>query len=177
VPERPDAARQWRDTAAGIEIFRARYNVPEKEATPVPERFRDEDIGRQLHEQAVTVSKRSRALPDHASEQDRTLDALHTADRTKDTHAPETPAQQASDADRQANGQAPTAITPPQTEKPRLMTRMEKMVAEQQARKAAEQKPTEKTPETDAQRQARLAAEQAVREQQRLGDQSHGREL
>ena len=51
------------------------------------------------------------------------------------------------------------------------------MVAEQQARKAAEQKPTEKTPETDAQRQARLAAEQAVREQQRLGDQSHGREL
>ena len=44
---------------------------------------------------------------------------------------------------------------------------MEKMIAEQQARKAAEQKPSEaKAPETDAQRQARLAAEQAVRDRQ-----------
>jgi conjugative relaxase-like TrwC/TraI family protein len=178
VPERPAAAQQWRDTAAAIEMFRARYNVPETEVTPVPERFRDEDIGRQLHQQAVTVRKRSRALPDHATEQDRTLDALSAVDGTKDTHAPIAPAQQASDTDRQANGQEPTAITPPQTEKPRLMTRMERMVAEQQARRAAEQKPAEqKVPETDAQRQARLAAERAVREQQRVMDQSRGQDL
>lgn len=168
VPERPDAAQQWRDTAAHIELFRARYNIPETETTPVPERFRaEEGTGRQLHEQAVTVSKRSRALPDSATDRDRALDALSAVDRTKDTHAPTTPAQQASNQDRQANGQEPTAITPPQTEKPRLMTRMEKMIAEQQARKAAEQKPSEaKAPETDAQRQARLAAEQAVRDRQ-----------
>lgn len=37
VPERPDAAQQWRDTAAEIEIFRARHNIPETKATPVPE--------------------------------------------------------------------------------------------------------------------------------------------
>jgi hypothetical protein len=177
VPARPDAARQWRDTAAGIEIFRARYKVPETEAKPVPERFRDEETGWRLHQQAVTVSKCSRALPGQASEQDRTLDALSAVDRTKDTHAPESPAQQASDADRQANGQEPTAVTPPQTEKPRLMTRLQKMVAEQQARKAAEQEPAEqKAPETDAQRHARMAAERSVREQQRA-DQSRGDDL
>jgi hypothetical protein len=165
VPGRPDAAQQWRDTAAEIELFRARYNVPETEATPVPERFREEDIGRQLHEQAVTVNKRSRALPDHASEQDRALDALHTVERTKATHAPE------------IHGQEPTAVTPAQVEKPRLMTRLQKMVAEQQARKAAEQKPAEqKAPETDAQRHARMAAERSVREQQRA-DQSRGDDL
>lgn len=98
-------------------------------------------------------------------------------DRTKGTHAPVSPAQQVSDADWQANGQEPTAITPPQTEKRRLMTRMEKLVAEQQARKAAEQKPAEKAPETDPQRQARLAAEQTVRDQQRITDQSRDRGL
>jgi hypothetical protein len=177
VPERPDAAQQWRDTAAGIELFRARYNVPETEATPVPERFRGEEVGRQLHEQAVTVSKRSRALPENATEQDRMLDAIRAVDRHQDTHTPVSPAQQASDADRQANGQESAAITPPQTEKPRLMTRMEKLVAEQQARKAGEQKPAEqKAPETDAQRHARMAAERSVREQQRA-DQSRGDDL
>ncbi|SDQ03514.1 MobF family relaxase [Arthrobacter crystallopoietes] len=170
VPARPDAARQWRDTAATLEMFRARYNIPETEATPVPERFRNDDIGRQLYDQAVTVSKRSRALTDHATGQDRTLDAINAVERAKNTHAPQAPAQQASDTDRKTHGQEPIAITPPQTEKPRLMTRMEKMVAEQQARKTAEQKPAEqKAPETDAQRQARLAAERAVREQQRAG--------
>jgi hypothetical protein len=177
VPERPDAAQQWRDTAAGIELFRARYNVPETEATPVPERFREEDIGRQLHEQAVTVSKRSRALPDHAAEQDRTLDALHAVDRHQDSHAPASPAQQASDADRRTHGQEPTAVAPAQVEKPRLMTRLQKMVAEQQAKRAAEQQPAEKAPETDAQRQARVAAERAVREQQRTTDQARGQDL
>ncbi|NMR32260.1 relaxase domain-containing protein [Arthrobacter sp. SF27] len=175
VPARPDAARQWRDTAATLEVFRARYNIPETQATPVPERFRNDDIGRQLHEQAVTVSKRSRALPDHATDQDRTLDAINAVERTKNTHALQAPAQQASDTDRKTHGQEPTAITPAQTEKPRLMTRMEKMVAEQQAKKTVEQKPAEqKAPETDAQRQARLAAERAVREQQRATDELRG---
>jgi len=68
VPERPDAARRWRETAASIELFRARYNIPDTETARVPERFRTEDIGSELHEQTVTISKRSRALPDHASD-------------------------------------------------------------------------------------------------------------
>jgi hypothetical protein len=55
----PDAAQQRRGTARQIELFRGRYNVSETAARPVPERFGEEDTGRQLHEQAVTVSKRS----------------------------------------------------------------------------------------------------------------------
>ncbi len=88
VPARPDAAQQWRDAAVSIEMFRARYNVPETDATPVPERLRNEEIGQQLHDQAVTVSKRSHALPEHTTDQDRTLDALAAVERSKDTHAP-----------------------------------------------------------------------------------------
>ncbi|MDQ0104445.1 conjugative relaxase-like TrwC/TraI family protein [Paenarthrobacter nicotinovorans] len=174
VPARPDAAQQWRDTAASIEMFRARYNVPETEATPVPERFRNEEIGQQLHDQAVTVSKRSQALPEHTTDEDRTLDALRAVERSKDTHAPESPAQRATDVDRRANAQEPTAITPAQTEKPRLMSKMERMIAERQAKQAAESKPVEKAPESEAQRQARLAAERAVREQQRSNDELRG---
>ncbi|MET4097676.1 hypothetical protein ABIB51_004632 [Arthrobacter sp. UYCu712] len=63
--------------------------------------------------------------------------------------------------------QEPAAVTPVQVEKPRVMTRLQKLVAEQQAKKAAEQAPVEKKPETDAQRQSRLMAERAQREQQR----------
>ncbi|MCD4850793.1 MobF family relaxase [Paenarthrobacter nitroguajacolicus] len=174
VPARPDAAQQWRDAAVSIEMFRARYNVPETDATPVPERLRNEEIGQQLHDQAVTVSKRSHALPEHTTDQDRTLDALAAVERSKDTHAPESPAQRATDADRKANAQEPTAITPSQTEKPRLMSKMERMIAERQAKQAAEPKPVEKAPETEAQRQARLAAERAVREQQRSNDELRG---
>ncbi|XAS69871.1 hypothetical protein V3C33_20790 (plasmid) [Micrococcaceae bacterium Sec5.7] len=47
------------------------------------------------------------------------------------------------------------------------MTRLQKLVAEQQAKKTAEQAPAEKKPETEAQRQSRLMAERAQREQQR----------
>jgi conjugative relaxase-like TrwC/TraI family protein len=178
VPARPDAAQQWRDTAASIEMFRARYNVPETEATPVPERFRNEEIGQQLHDQAVTVSKRSRALPEHTTDQDRTLDALHAVERTKETHAQESPAQRASDADREANGQDPTAVTPAQTEKPRLRSRLEKLTAERNAARLAAhqaaQPHAEQTPEQKeaAKQQAERAAAQA-----RQNQQNHGREL
>lgn len=178
VPARPDAAQQWRDTAASIEMFRARYNVPETEATPVPERFRNEEIGQQLHDQAVTVSKRSRALPDHATDQDRTLDALRAVERTKDTHAPESPGQHASDADREAHAQEPTAVTPAQTEKPRLRSRLEKLTAERNAARLAAQQAaqpqSEQTPEQKeaAKQQAERAAAQA-----RQNQQNHGREL
>ncbi|MFM9432787.1 MobF family relaxase [Arthrobacter sp. MP_2.3] len=167
VPEKPEAAQQWRDTAAELEMFRARYNVPDTEAAPVPERFRSDDIGRALHDRAVTVSKRSRALPDHASEQDRLQAAAAALARNERTHAPAAPAQEATDKHRQANAQEPAAVTPAQVEKPRVMTRLQKLVAEQQAKKAAEQAPVEKKPETEAQRQSRPMAERAQREQQR----------
>ena len=159
-------------------MFRARYNVPETEATPVPERFRNEEIGQQLHNQAVTVSKRSRALPEHTTDQDRTLDALHAVERTKETHAQESPAQGASDTDREANGQEPTAITPAQTEKPRLRSRLEKLTAERNAARLAAQQAaqpqSEQTPEQKeaAKQQAERAAAQA-----RQNQQNHGHEL
>ncbi len=54
------------------------------------------------------------------------------------------------------------------------MSKMERMIAERQAKQAAEPKPVEKAPETEAQRQARLAAERAVREQQRSNDELRG---
>lgn len=181
VPARPDAAQQWRDTVASIEMFRARYNVPDTEPAPVPERLRGEDIGRELHEQAVTVSKRSRALPDHASDQDKALDAINALERTQDTHATQAPAQQASDADRELNDQALTAVTPVEVEKPRVMTRLQRLVAEQQAKKAAEQGPQEEpagpTAETAAQKQTRLMAEQALRDQQQAAQQRRGPSL
>lgn len=139
VPARPDAAQEWRDTAASIEMCRARCKVPDMEATPVPERFRNEEIGQQLHAQAVTVSKRSHALPEHTTEEDRTMDALRAVERSKDTLSPESPAQRATDADRQTSGQERAAITPEQTEKPRLRSRLEKIRAERNAARLAAQ--------------------------------------
>lgn len=67
-------------------------------------------------------------------------------ERTKNAPTRPGPPQQASGIDREVHGQEPTAITPPQTEKPRPITKLEKMVAEQQTREAAEQKPMEKIP-------------------------------
>ena len=72
-------------------MFRARYYVPDTEATPVPERFRNDEIGQKLHDQVVAVSKRSHALPELTTEEDRTLDALGAVERTKDTHTPRGP--------------------------------------------------------------------------------------
>lgn len=128
----------------------------------MPERFRNEEIGQQLHAQAVTVSKRSHALPEHTTEEDRTMDALRAVERSKDTHSPESPAQRATDADRQTSGQEPAAITPEQTEKPRLRSRLEKIRAERNA-------PAQKEA---AKQQAERAASQ-VRQQQH----DQGREL
>lgn len=167
VPADPAAAQQWRDTAAELELFRARYNVPDTEQVPVPENLRTNDIGQDLHDRAVTVSKRARALTDHATEPDKLTAAAEALDRAKDTHAPTAPAQEATDKDRALNAQEPAAVTPTQVEKPRVMTRLQKLVAEQQAKKNAGQPPVEKKPETEAQRQARLMAERAQREQQR----------
>ena len=178
VPARPDAAQQWRDTAASIEMFRARYNVPETEATPVPERFRNEEIGQQLHDQAVTVSKRSHALPEHTTDEDRTLDALRAVERSKDTHAPESPAQRATDADRKANAQEPTAITPAQTEKPRLRSRLEKITAERNAaRLAAQQQAQPQTEQTAEQKEAAKQQAERAAAQARQNQHDHGREL
>ncbi|WP_216659664.1 hypothetical protein [Paenarthrobacter sp. CM16] len=178
VPARPDAAQQWRDTAASIELFRARYNVPETEDTPVPERFRNDEIGQQLHAQAVTVSKRSHALPEHATDQDLTLDALAAVERSKDTHAPESPAQRATDGDRQANAQEPTAITPAQTEKPRLRSRLEKITAERNAaRLAAQQEAQPQTEGTAAQKEAAKQQAERTAAQARQKQHDQGREL
>ncbi len=178
VPARPDAAQQWRDTAASIEMFRARYNVPETEDTPVPERFRNEEIGQQIHAQAVTVSKRSHALPEHATDHDRALDALSAVERSKDTHAAESPGQRATDADRAANAQEPAALTPPQTDKPRLRSRLEKITAERNAvRLAAQQESQPQTEETAEQKDvAKQQAERAVA-QARQNQHDQGREL
>lgn len=49
VSERAEAAQQWRDTAAEVEMFRARYQIPDTETTPIPERFREQEIGKELH--------------------------------------------------------------------------------------------------------------------------------
>jgi conjugative relaxase-like TrwC/TraI family protein len=178
VPARPDANQQWRDTAASIEMFRARYNVPETEATPVPERFRNEEIGQQLHDQAVTVSKRSHALPEHTTEEDRTRDALNAVERNKNTHAPEAPAQRATDKDRQANVQEPAAITPGQTEKPRLRSRLEKITAERNAaRLAAQQQAQPGSEQTAEQREAAKRQAERAAAQARQNQQDQGREL
>ncbi|WP_017200484.1 MobF family relaxase [Arthrobacter sp. M2012083] len=178
VPASPDAAQQWRDTAASIEMFRARYNVPETEATPVPERFRNEEIGQQLHDQAVTVSKRSHALSEHTTDHDRTLDALRAVERSKDTHAAESPGQRATDADRAANAQEPAAITPPQTDKPRLRSRLEKITAERNAaRLAAQQESQPQTEETAEQKEAVKQQAERAAAQARQNQQDQGREL
>jgi conjugative relaxase-like TrwC/TraI family protein len=178
APDRPDAAQQWRDTAASIEMFRARYNVPETEATPVPERFRNEEIGQQLHDQAVTVSKRSRALPEHTTDQDRTLEALRAVERTKETHAQESPAQRASDADREAHGQEPATVTPAQTEKPRLRSRLEKLTAERNtARLAAQQAAQPQSEKTAEQKEAAKQQAERAAAQARQNQQNHGHEL
>jgi conjugative relaxase-like TrwC/TraI family protein len=174
VPEKPEAAQEWRDTAAELELFRARYNVPDTEQVPVPENLRTDDIGQDLHNRAVTVSKRARALSDHATEPDKLKAAAEALDRAKDTHAPASPAQDATDKDRALNAQKPTAVTPAQKDKPRLRTKLERMIAEQQAKNAPAQKPAEQATETEAQRQARLASERAVREQQRSADEVRG---
>lgn len=178
VPARPDAAQQWRDTAASIELFRARYNVPETETTPVPERFKNEEIGQQLHDQAATISKRSRALPEHTTDQDRTLHALRAVERAKDIHAPGSPAQRATDADREANGQEPTAITPAQTEKPRLRSRLEKITAERNAaRLAAQQQAQPQAEETAKQKEAAKQQAERAAAQARQNQLGQGREL
>lgn len=174
VPADPAAAQQWRDTAAELEIFRARYNVPDTEQVPVPEILRTNDIGQDLHDRAVTVSKRARALEDHATEPAKLAAAAEAMDRTKDTHAPAAPAQEATDKDRALNAQEPAAVAPVQKDKPRLRSKLERMVAEQQAKNAPARKPAEQATETEAQRQARLAGERAVREQQRTADEVRG---
>jgi hypothetical protein len=174
VPADPAAAQQWRDTAGELELFRARYNVPDTEQVPVPENLRTNDIGQDLHDRAVTVSKRARALKDHATEAEKLTAAAEALDRAKDTHAPASPAQDATDKGRAMNAQEPTAVTPAQKDKPRLRTKLERMVAEQQAKNAPTRKPTEQATETEAQRQARLASERAVREQQRSADEVRG---
>lgn len=161
VPEQAAAAQQWRDTAAEVEMFRARYQVPETETVPVPERFRDQEIGRELHAKTVTVSKRSRALATPATATDTALDAINTMDRTAGTHAGPSQAQQASDKDRAANGQGATAISPEQTAKPRLKSRMEKLTAERNAARQAEQA-AKRAAETGPQRAAREQAERTA---------------
>jgi len=172
ISERAEAAQQWRDTAAEVEMFRARYQIPDTETVPIPERFRDQEIGRQLHKKVVTVSKRSRALANPAAATDTTLDAINTLDKTAGRHANPSQAQQASDADRVANGQGATAVTPEQTAKPRLKSRMEKLTAE----KNAARQTAERAAETDAQRLSREQGERAAA-QARQNQYDHGREL
>ena len=127
-----------------------------------------------VHDRAVTVSKRARALKDHATEPEKLTAAAEALDRAKDTHAPAAPAQDATDKDRAVNAQEPTAVMPAQKDKPRLRTKLERMVAEQQAKNAPARKRAEQATETEAQRQARLASERAVREQQRSADEVRG---
>lgn len=133
---------------------------------PVPERFRTEEIGQRLQDQAATVSKRSHARPEHATDHDRTLDALRAVERNKRHPGPPRHPLSAP----RTRTERPTLRNrrlprPAQTEKPHLMNKMERMIAERQAKQEAEQKPVEKAPKTEAQRQARLAAERVVREQ------------
>lgn len=144
----------------------------------MPELFRNYEIGQQLHDQAVTVSKRSHALPEHSTEEDRTRDALRAVERNKHTHAPEAPAQRATDTDRQANVQEPAAITPEQTQKPRLRSRLEKITAERNAsRLAAQQQAQPQTEQTPAQKEG--AKQQAERAAARARQNQHdqGRDI
>ena len=164
VPENAELAQRWRDLAAEVDAFRDRYNIPETETTPIPETFREQEIGKDLHERVVSMSRAAHASHEHASEQDLILDGINALQKAADSHAAPSQAQAVSDAQRAAEGQE-EGITPAQAPKPRLMTRMERLVAEQaeQLCKTREAKQAPETPSTDPNREAaeRLAAEQA----------------
>lgn len=175
VPERTEVAQQWRDTAAEVEMFRARYQIPDTETTPIPERFREQEIGKELHEKVVTVSKRSRALANPATETDKNLDAINTVGKTAASHTNPSQAQQASDTDRASHGQDATAIAPEKTTKPRLKSRMEKLTAEKNVARQAEQA-AQRAAETTQQRAAREQAERTA-SHARQNRQGHGQEI
>lgn len=120
VPADPERAQRWRDTAAEVEAFRARYNIPETETTPIPATFREQTIGKELHEQVVAVSRSSHASTDHVSAVDRTLDGLNALSKAVHTHAAPSQAQQFSDAERARNEQAAMAITEQQRARARM---------------------------------------------------------
>lgn len=69
VPAREDLNQAWRETAAEIHAFRIQYKVPETETTPVPERFREQELGADLHTRAVTMSQASHNSHPAAAEQ------------------------------------------------------------------------------------------------------------
>lgn len=95
--------------------------------------------------------------------------------KTAGSHATQSQAQQASDTDRASYGQDATAITPEKTAKPRLKSRMDKLTAEKNAVRRAEQA-AQRAAETTPQRAAREQAERTAA-LARQNQQNQGREL
>lgn len=61
VPERMDKRVEWMELAAEVDLFRARYNIPDDEPTAIPEAFRDHDLGKNLAGR-VTALRKSTAI-------------------------------------------------------------------------------------------------------------------
>jgi conjugative relaxase-like TrwC/TraI family protein len=103
VPAREDLNQAWRDTAAEIQAFRAQYKVLDTETVPVPERFREQALGAELHTRAVAVSRASHnAAPATAEQLHAAAAAAVTA--AEHAHAGPSPARMLSDMDRREHG-------------------------------------------------------------------------
>lgn len=102
VPERADLNERWRDTAAEIAAFRALYKVPATETTPIPERFREQELGAALHTRAAeTATSSHNATP-------ATIEQLHAGaatatEKARNSHVLPSPAQKASEEERQSH--------------------------------------------------------------------------
>ncbi|WP_423185161.1 MobF family relaxase [Arthrobacter sp. NyZ413] len=178
VPAKDEPARRWRDLAAEVHAFRERYNIPDTETVPVPVAFRDQEIGKDLHHRVVSMSRAAHATPERANDTDLVLDAANALDTAAATHAGPSEAQEATDKDREANGQEPAAATETEKARPRLRSRLERLTAERAAARATQQQEEPGPAEDPAKRAAREQSERAAalaRQQQQ--QQNHGREL
>jgi len=57
VPDRMDKRVEWMELAAEVDLFRARYNIPEDEPIAIPEAFRDHELGKNLADRVATLHK------------------------------------------------------------------------------------------------------------------------